>query len=116
MKAVLALSCLAVASALPYPMAFPPMPNEPVQRFPRQGGDDQVYAADSAYGAAPVSLPLVTLESVLDYRLKTNILSISLTPFREGGGTKRPSLCKAAVNRLWLTLPQILLSIFPKYV
>merc|ERR1711877_6157 len=54
MKAVLALSCLAVASALPYPMAFPPMPNEPVQRFPRQGGDDQVYAADTAYGAAPV--------------------------------------------------------------
>ena len=59
MKIVLALSCLsAMASALPYPMAFPPMPYEEVdavQRYPRQGGDDQVYAADSSYGAAPVS-------------------------------------------------------------
>merc|ERR1712117_254462 len=38
-------------------MAYPPMPYEEVdavQRFPRQGGDDQVFAADSSYGAAPV--------------------------------------------------------------
>ena len=60
MKVVLALSCMAaMASAMPYPMAYPPMPYQDadaVLRFPRQGGDDQVYAADSTYGAAPVSL------------------------------------------------------------
>merc|ERR1712002_66459 len=62
MKIVLALSCMAaMATAMPYPMAYPmaypPMPYEEVdavQRFPRQGGDDQVFAADSSYGAAPV--------------------------------------------------------------
>ena len=70
MKVVLALSCLsAMASAmpypLPYPMAFPPMPYEDaeaIQRFPRQGGDDQVFAADSTYGAAPVSYKIITAD------------------------------------------------------
>ena len=70
MKVVFALSCLsAMASTmpypLPYPMAFPPMPYEDaeaIQRFPRQGGDDQVFAADSTYGAAPVSYKIITAD------------------------------------------------------
>merc|ERR1712203_696052 len=61
MKAVLALSCMAaVASAMPYPMAYPAVyypeamyPQEAIYRFPRQiqRADDLVTAADTGYAA-----------------------------------------------------------------
>ena len=66
MKVVLALSCMAaMASAMPYPMAYPAAyypeavyPQEAVYRFPRQiqRGDDLQTAADTGYAApGPVS-------------------------------------------------------------
>jgi len=69
MKVVLALSCMAaVASAMPYPMAYPGVyypeamyPQEAVYRFPRQlqtgRQDDLDTAADTGYAApaGPVS-------------------------------------------------------------
>ena len=66
MKVVLALSCMAaMASAMPYPMAYPAAyypeavyPQEAVYRFPRQiqRGDDLLTAADTGYAApGPVS-------------------------------------------------------------
>ena len=76
MKVVLALSCMAaVASAMPYPMAYPQetdlmyrvprqllaSPQEVMYRFPRQisRGDDLQTAADTGY-AAPGPVSFVT--------------------------------------------------------